>query len=534
MDSDEGLSEAPHQGMLFDPYTATGLKQDPLVPIERRQAAASAALGLDDVTEYRKRVLNSIGTRTGVPQANKDIELLKNSLVDSTLPTHKMEGIRTEAYLNPKRPEGGFAEQYSKKIMVGRDVNDEWVTQPARRGYKTTPSKNPIFNPKFWNWMDNNTNMDDSEMPSEQLLDLTRGGGNVFSKDIGVDVHWHNPETGETVQGEDAIEKATNRHYGPSLKVKPRPDSYWTNDYDPEKHGPYDPSDEKFVIKGGSSNESAENLRDAGFIPNLFPGESKSSKKVHADRDFPFEKRYNYYTSREINAKMHTRFVPETVEEVEIGEKRVKKKVSSIRQSTVIHEIGHKVDSSDLQSSFSHRERQIPAKYINKSYSSADPLEEGYADAYTDRYSTSGRGVNTGEMFEDVLHDPTDPTGSLTRSGYSIKSKKWKNDTHRALYTAARVAGRTGKGDRAEYADRAEVMRSVGLPHKLDDKTDNRTAELANTMALGHMLTRSPHIMKHLEHQGFGDVGRNARKSYIEQRRSHQRKTQGEQLSFDI
>ena len=55
--ADVDSHEGPLQGLLFNPYTGTGLKQDPQVSPETRRAAVNKALGFDvPMFEYQKRV----------------------------------------------------------------------------------------------------------------------------------------------------------------------------------------------------------------------------------------------------------------------------------------------------------------------------------------------------------------------------------------------------------------------------------------------------------------------------------------------
>jgi hypothetical protein len=46
-------------------------------------------------------------------------------------------------------------------------------------------------------------------------------------------------------------------------------------------------------------------------------------------------------------------------------------------------------------------------------------------------------------------------------------------------------------------------------------------------MALGHMVTTTPSLMKHLREQGLYDVGKQARSAYIDARRNRSREQNG-------
>ena len=520
-----------HQGLLFHPATATGTKDDPLVPIERRQAAATSAVGGENTDSYKSRVRQETGRKISSKMADTEIGLLRDSVVNSGMRTQDMEKTKVSAYLNPRRPNSGFAEEHSNYVMVGRQTVSERVPVPESKGFKTTASDTPIYNPKFWDWMSNNTNMHDSEVQGEQILNYTMGDDAPHDAYKGVNVHWQNPETGETVQGEDAIEKATSRTYGPLLQVAEENHKWWKHDYDPEEHGPYDPNDQKFEINSGRETVNAENLERAGFIPNIFPGEGKSSKKSHVDKRFEIEKRWNDAQSREVNATMHTRFVPGSAEPVTIPATTKIVKTSRIDDDTVIHEIGHQVDNV-MGDKYSHRHRVVGGRDrwgYPKRYAKADPLEEGYADGFEDRYGSMSN------VYEDVLSDPTHPNNNMGRSNgmgaskYGVNSSNWKNDTHKALYVASRAASQTGEDGRQNYPSREEIADSLGINTKRDVNSpeNHKHGETVNTMALGHMLTTTPSLMKHLKGQGLHDVGKQARSAYIDARRNRSREQNG-------
>jgi hypothetical protein len=81
--------EKPTQGMLFDPYTGTGYKEDPSVHPIQRQAIASNALGW--------------------PEDDR----LSQSLADSGIPIQTMRKINTSAKVSPIPSMYGNAAQYS-------------------------------------------------------------------------------------------------------------------------------------------------------------------------------------------------------------------------------------------------------------------------------------------------------------------------------------------------------------------------------------------------------------------------------------
>jgi hypothetical protein len=489
-----------HQGILFHPATATGTKNDPLVPLERRETAASIALGLTDIDQYKSRVERKANVKISDNMANSDADLLRDSLVNSETPIRDIQNTKVSAYLNPRRDRGGgHAETYSDTIMIGKEKRGKWETIPESKALKTTPSDRPIANPKFWDWYDKNIDRD-QEDASLGLLSHTEGTVKKYgyhTKEDGTrshgqygvpsnaNVRWQHSRTGEVLENSDAVKKAEG---------------------------------------------NVENLRGLGFVPNLFPGKGKSSNKVHAGDTFDFTKGYSYTKDAPSTSKMHSRFEPESVEEVTIPEKDKWTKTPHIDQGTLVHEIGHQRDES-LNDRYSHRNR------FTKNYSRygfADPLEEGFADGRRDRYSTTPHG-GMGDMYEDVLHDPNDPTRSM-KKGYGVDHAQWKNKTHKALYVASRVAARTGDNGRDQYPSREELADSLDMPlntgrsdtrYGVRDHENHEHAEAVNKMALGHMLTTTPSLMKHLKGQGLHDVGKQARSAYIDARRNRSREQNG-------
>ena len=291
--------------------------------------------------------------------------------------------------------------------------------------------------------------------------------------------------------------------------------------------------DTKYEIKSGYEREDVDNLREAGFVPNLFPGEGKPSKKVHAGDTFDFTKGYSYTKDAPLTSKMHSRFEPESVEEVTIPETKKYVKKDYIDQSTLVHEIGHQVDPV-MADPYSHRyrEKKGNSRWGNQPYSSADPMEEGFADGYKDRYSSMK------DNYEDVLSDPSDPTRSISKhQSYGLNSSKWKNNTPKALYVASRVNARTSKGGRENYPSRYEISKNLGLTEGMSNRDfqspeNHDHAERVNQMALGHMLSTNPRLMKHLETQGLGSTGKAARSAYLDAYRAKRKAGAPEQLQL--
>jgi hypothetical protein len=518
--SDEELSG--HQGLLFHPATATGTKDDPLVPLERRETAASIALGLTDIDEYKGRVRRKANVKISDHMARTDAELLRNSLVNSETPIKEIENTRVSAYLNPRRNRGGgFAETYSDNIMIGKEKRLRSVVIPEHTIKVTKPSDTPIHNPKFWDWHDKTTEAE--ELTANDIMYRMHNKG---------DIHWQNPETGESLKHEEALSKTVwegTPVYGPQLPGIREGDNRYYSDYNLDKHGPLSDIDsDRVKIASGHipEIEGLDKLREEGFVPNIFPGAGKPTAKVHTNPSFTVERNYANERGDYPIARVHTRFVPGEVSERVVPEETKWEKVPHIDQSTLVHEIGHQNDVN-IGDAYSNNFRRT--KNFDR-YAFADPLHEGLAGGREDRYATSAHG-GMGDMYEDVLHDPNDPARAMKRS-YGVDHAQWKNKTHKALYVASRVASRTGDNGRDQYTSREEIAKSLGMtpdkPYREVSSYENQEhSEAVNKMALGHMLTTTPSLMKHLREQGLYDTGKQARSAYIDARRNRSREQNG-------
>lgn len=463
-----------HQGMLFSPYVGTGLKDDPMVPLERRQQTAERALGFlnkngeRDVPAYQRRASRAFSSPVSERAAHRDMDLMRDALVNVNMPIQEMEKVYSRAVRDQKRGRA-WAMPSSGLIRMTRSQVGSWEKVPARTETVSDPSKTPIHNPKFWSWYDNLTNSGDFSYDMD--VALTRTPHEKIS--------WHNPETGETLTGTE-------------------------------------PWDRFKDDKGGDvAIRVVESLRKQGFHPNLFPGKAKGSKK-HAGIDHQLTVGYNFQTDRYKSRAMHYRFEPGETHTVEVPEteKYVKKEVVNAR--TLTHEIGHTRDGDATQ---------------NYSYpiGHPDPLMEGLADGYADRYHKP----RLDSFFASDAYDPT--SGRATGNAYGADYSTFKGGkAGRAIYTAIRshVAQRGIKGA-PDVADVYKAVRSKGVDFEPTggrmpgDWRNHPTREF-----LGHIWENYPHVRQHLENAGYGDVARKAHADWQELLATHDPKH--EQLSFGI
>lgn len=461
----------PVQGILFHPATGTGLKEDPTVPAERRIAAVDRALGLDKTMRGRSK---------------KDAELLRESLDTSAMPTHVIESIEpTDSYLKSSTYGGGKFWKSYRSLMVGRqsDVTRE-VIEP-RTVLATRPSKTPIFNSKF----------------SEQFgrrIEATE----LFGDDIdraarrGEDIQWRHPETGEILNHEEAIKRGSTPTYGPQTpKVSTSPTRY-PETYDSKKHGPlsgFSPDDVTIEPGKTSTYYWFENMVGQGFQPNLFFGKgiAPDNPKIHSNPPFRAERDIMNVRGEYPTTDVHTRFVPDDeMDETVIPRKVITHRTPYISQATLIHELGHATDA-------------VPTSSIGQVHETSsthvDPMSEGRADGYADRFAQSdrrgrGRGRGRGDELALALAEPQTLHADLQSTGYGTRNKRWKNDTMRALYAVSRIESRLA-GQHAQHSDRETVLESLG---KSFHPQNIPPAKEIDRLTLGHMWENNPQVRPYM------------------------------------
>lgn len=489
--SDEELSG--HQMSLFHPAMGTGLRDDPLVPISRRKNAAARALGVEKVDPYLSRAYSMLGNefnRRSNPiskkTAIKDMVGAREALVDSFAPIEEIDRMRAPIAVNPR---GGtqYAEEHNGRIRLSRIYNNRRVEIPERQVPVTSASNEPIHNPNFWKWYDKHGDNLTLEGKYAITVDpLSRGDNPRTSM-------WHNPETGHT--------------------------------------GTYQEVRDHIGGVEGDTEGTLRDLESAGYFPNIFPGKSKPSSKHSAD-DFSAETE-SWETGNFNSRSLHARWKPGDVTfRTEPARTEVVRGPASVNEQVLMHEIGHTRDPivDDPYTTRTHitQESKRSNRYRSgwspeKRLSTADPVNEGLADGYADRFAPvdrryRGHYAGHGGSYEDFITDPS----TEMESGYGVENTKWKNRTHRALYVAARAHARSSDtAVETGTINRDELMRSLAVanwddPDKYDPKHNRKHLEEGNTMALGYMYQNMPHIRAHLEHHGLDDVAKKAHSAYLE------------------
>lgn len=518
------------QGMLVHPLTGTGLSGDPMIPEQRRKDAISRALSLGDVAEYKRSLGSTVRSQKAIKvdylkdeegnpviesakllrsdepyyknpegagwpqtqdpnnpgrvlrqafkkthtakisdtQAVKHMGMISESVYDTDIPTHVLEGIKKPitAILDPQKGRA-WADGYGGTIrltMPGNVARQHTVHETV---LKTPASETPMHNPKFWKSLDKVWGDDHDPVTANEVMDAA--------------THWVNPETGDVLSGSELSSQAH---------------------------------------KDDSHHKILESLKTQGYYPNLFEGKGNLSSKSHAvGKSHKLE---TGYSSREYTddpytyTHYHTRFQPDTSktpEEVKIS--KVVRPEIKLSKTTTLHEMGHAMDPN-LEDNFSN---------MSMLKSGADPLKEGIADATADRY------VRYKGQFEDTLANIPNRLDDFARTGYSTLYSGWENKLHKAIYVASRYHAALSDNNietlpsrekliKAHYRNVLGMRPPSGRPSSDDFRADSN---LANTLALGQMYDRFSHVRGILAQAGFEDVAKKAHQTYLKSTRGDKR-----------
>lgn len=480
----------PTQGMLFDPYTATGHKNDPLV--HDRQEAIGHALHLQDVDMYRKRLGDMIPSQNNYRGSSKrgekgvrdDIDLITRTLDNSDMPTHVIKKVNAPTVLDPNENQKAYAEDYSNRIKLNTTLNRRAVEVPGTSETRPVYDKGaPVMNK---NWETVQKKLRYSEAPDYTHHGITQQEG----------VHFRRPNGDSTA---------------------PR------------------------YPEGNA--DGGEYVGEGDFTANVYPGKGKSNDK-HVATDFQAVTglsgigRDGYSTGDGYKREwFHTRH-----EAVPTGETETIETPSTIkyenerttRSSTLTHEIGHTLDPRTT-SNYTAR-RALGHR--------ADPAEEGLADGFADRYSRHAG------QFERTLAPGADRAKEMGVTGYSTDHHLWaKNQTSRALYAAVRTHVALGDDNHKDVPNRhtlSKQFRGVGevdtsYNWNKDQERDQRrnngeVMNKVNTLMLGQMYHEHPHVRQSLEHLGMTSTGETARDTYLSSARKGQSKKgpEPEQMSLPM
>lgn len=533
------------QGMLFSPYTGTGLKQDPLVPEGAREGASRRALKMEDTPEsleaYKTAVKKEGFGVIGDKAAKSHQQLAVDALVNSSMPIREMERMAelgtASTIVKPVKGRASYDSGAGDagRIIVNRSTTtrNETVESPATIKHTTTPGGGAIHNSKFWDWYDKNR--DSTYLLDESSVDtIIRPERNIYNEN-NLEAIWGHPETGET------IPELKDRNELLDFLGLPR--TYTTTN-------PYNGNTVEHETGDG---KILKEIRERGYVPNIYPGSPRESKKpVHTtvgEMAVGHNVRGDYR-----DLKMHTRETPGSVESVEVPGRTVTKKVTKHSvtggSNTLVHEMGHAKDGIRLRGPDRRHHLGgvgVQSKWGWRRHGYADPIAEGAADGYADMYGDD----SSSQRLQSAIERPDFAGVNYTRSGYSTNYGNWKTNTHRAIYAAIRAHVGSG-GSFDDIPDRGALIedKSLNLPKRIDDaeRTYRSTAKtdgwgrpyltdvpMSNTVmdaTLGHIWETMPHVRDHLTELGYHRIAMKAAEDNAIHKEAYRAQTQGTQLSL--
>ena len=507
------------QGMLFNPYTATGLKQDQLVPEGAREDAARRALKMEDTPEsletYKAAVEKEGFGVIGDKAAKAHQQLAVDALVNSSMPIHEMGRMAelgtASTIVKPVKGRASYDSGAGDagRIIVNRNTTtrNETVESPATIKHTTTPGGGAIHNSKFWDWYDKNR--DDTYLLDESSVETILRPEKRYSHNLAAS--WGHRETGETI---------------PDVKDRNELLDFLGLSRTYTTTNPYSGNTIEHTT---GDDEILKEIRKQGYVPNIYPGSPRDSKKpIHTtvgEMTAGHNARGDYR-----DLKMHTRETPGSVESVEVPGGTVTKKVTKHSvtggSNTLVHEMGHAKDAIRLRGP--DRNYHLGGVFIQnrmgwKPYGYADPIAEGAADGYADMYGDD----SSSQRLQSAITRPDFAGVNYTRRpGYSTEYGNWKTDTHRAIYAAIRAHVGSG-GSFDDIPDREALLQDkpLNLQQRVDDaeqkyrettksvdrfgrvyRSDVPKSHAIMDATLGHIWENMPHVRGHLTELGYHRV----------------------------
>ena len=526
----EGIAARAHaktvgaQGMLFSPETGTGMRNDPLIPHEKRIEAIQKGLGMSDPEVYRKDAgVSRTRELSGKPMNRKTAEdargayttavdtsqmsthMINEEFVKKPLLAVAVDNVRHAGHIQHAYNYGGTAlEGFPKGSVdvIRQPLNYETyydrepsTTRTVMQGGEHTPVNNPKF--------------------VEQVV-----------KEVGENNS--NYKLQEPVKGAIKAGAVVTTPEGHQWTQRNKPNQFT---YDPFKHGdivnriPKAPN-----MIGGNQQVNAKNitldhLSEDGYQINAFPGTGSDIKKKTPNVDvtkFPGTSSYSSNSGRYTEKAWHTRSAVTggtPVEETIRGKSIITKVNPSVSRSTAIHEMGHHMDD---QHRFDRFDR-----------SGADPVSEGVADAHRDLWGNEDTG--TGAGYSHRMYETGDVGNIHANSGYSTRHRGWKTDTDKAVYSAVRAHASAVADPKVfrETPTRSQLVKQyIGVGETPTTKED------ANKLLLGHLYDTHQHVRNAIEtspYENVREAGRSSRQFYQDRMEASKPKSHQPQLpGFEV
>lgn len=521
--------EATLQGTLFDPYTATGLPQDPTPgAMEHRRRVIADRFSTEPVDTVSGIVggAHQHMTTTQKSRASKTdwrnpdprfTELVTSAASDMEMPTHDIAKLPRIHVLegSPAHSLGSYS--YRDPVTLAREVDAIVRSDKAKVAAEVTPDEEALLREYLkdsrsssggptegadYMFLPTEVTRKAKTVAQQRTEAEERGEGpegagqTVWSRDWLSDIPeyvsaepyysyntfkslwehgvFRNPDTGDKVQGYDAIEKATGREYGGDSN------NYVYQLYELHRLG-YTESNIHWKRRKdarGVGGPDIESTTDAG---------DDYEYDFSRDRWYPRDDAYGGNTSSIPGTiKFHTR----TEGDPEWGDFEFQPEKLGLASDTVIpHEVGHVMDTGNRKST-------SRVKGSNR-----NPITEGLADGFRDRVRDA-RGVHESAGRLDPAHPSRvsgiQNTGYGTAkiqeddSGYEVRESKWENKTQEAAYAVARIL--------QSGSDSTDILRRVS-PNNWEASD---TEGLAKFVADAHFA--DPGVRRGLHALGYGKL----------------------------
>ena len=555
------------QGMLFDPYTGTGLPRDPTVSKEQRVAAVDRQLDLRGGGAKQLRETYAKGD-TPISEFDRPIKRSPHgdrSGASTMQATEFYEGDDPERLLatRPKVKQGraefgaGTYSPRTNTATVDKSYSDRVVDYPTRS--MTRPTKDAVSTGTVWNpewYSGSNRGAGKGLIPAGGKVEDEANHPSITDQILLKSI-FHNPETGETLNPHDTTKvsmvDSTRRSHGPGRGAAGQPS--WDSGTKQYKHlGRFAPAEtEGGWVSSWDTAEALKTLHEAGFQSDLHKGSGRSkdesfvpsgvesgrpkaevtesempSGRIVHNRVFLPTKESEGYLTKPVRGgeidqysaqtgrttykdiTFHKRRTPSETETVERQTRRITNWPSA---GTAFHEREHAIDPN------------IGLRTVNRGDTRGkhkDPVMEGIADAGEDR------NIQYANMHEDALnpsineHRHKDIKGSAW--GYNTSSSAWKRDEDRAIYAATRI--HSGMSDPNVIPDRVELVKeqhgnftppansALGSYTTMSIHNQDNT-DLANDTLLGKLYHEHKHVRDGLDQLGFGRLGAQAAEKHV-------------------
>lgn len=470
------------QGMFWSPESGTRTGSDPWEDQDARRQVIQSKLSLTDddlkSPEYQKRgrtVLNQgryfqPKKPPGFTSTRRSADRMVESIRRSDLPTHELERMRSvPAFITSEsvgRRNAGVYYPADDIIAVRETKSKQYVRGTERIA---TAGGALIKNPKPLDpdkWSISGVYADGYPNPTPE----------TYSEH-------GTPDERRDRSYEDVVAGVERRNLAYKEKLPSYLERYGSEDRIPDYLRPRDtPSREDHKLnadqidqavdpatlwtKGGESSKyfaeratypDTEQTQEAGIAGRSIRGWQRNTQQLR-DTDMWFRREPTEFEERETFKS---------------------KTVTAVPMSTALHELGHAQDRKRVRANDGARAAERRA----------DPIEEGIADGFADRYTDP----QVPEYYESSTYDER-----IKKQRYGAEYSGWRNNDERAAYTAARYHVATG----GEIED---IPRRGDLHSQAYWRTDEDVEPNTTRLTTGELQRRSPAARRATQRAGYAD-----------------------------